>query len=78
MKLERKTMTMNRYNYLTPCVQDTRGKEGATLKKKQQKKKKQKKLQAESQKDNFFPKQMAKRLSKIKKKSPRHTCKDIK
>ena len=44
-------MIRNRYNYPTPFVQDTKGKEersesnGTTIK-----------LQAESQKDSFFPK----------------------
>ena len=59
-------MIRNRYNYLTPSVQDTKGNEGRTST-----------LRAERQKDSFFPKidQMA---IQNKKKSPGHTCKDIK
>ena len=40
-------MVRNRYNYLTPSVQDTKRKEGRT-------KSNGKILQAESQKDSFF------------------------
>ena len=40
-------MIRNRYHYLTPSVQDTKGKEGPTQ---------SNTLQAEIQKNNFFPK----------------------
>ena len=55
-------MVRNRYNYLKHSVQDTKGKEGRTKSKGTT----IKTLQAESQKDSFFPKKLAKRLSKIK------------
>ena len=55
-------MIRNRYNYLTPSVQDTKGKEGRT----QSNGTTIKTLQTESQKDSFFSKKMAKRLQKKK------------
>ena len=45
-------MIRNRYNYLTPSAQYTKGKEGRTLSYGTT----IKTLQAESQKDSFFPK----------------------
>ena len=44
-------MIRNRYNYLTPSVQDTKGKEERT----QSNNTNIKTLQAETQKDNFIP-----------------------
>ena len=55
-------MIKNRYNYLPPSVQDCRENEGYT----ESKGTTIKTLQAESQKDSFFPKKVAERLSKIK------------
>ena len=53
-------MLRNRYNYLTPFVQDTKGNKGVLRAAAPQSK------QAESQKVSFFPITLAKRLSKIK------------
>ena len=50
--IERKAMIRNRYNDLTPSIQDTKGKEERT----QSNSTTIKTLQAESKKDSFFPK----------------------
>ena len=51
-EIERKAMIRNRYNYLTTSVQNIKGKDGRTSSNNTT----IKTLQAESQKDSFFPK----------------------
>ena len=66
--IERTAMISNRYNYLTPSIQDTKGKRDALkVTASQSKHYKQKTKRTVS-----FPKELAKRLSKIKI-SPGHT-----
>ena len=54
MKIKRKAMIRNRYNYLTSYVQDNKWKEARN----KSNEIKIKALKAENQKDSFFPKQM--------------------